>query len=61
MNEHNLPYWSLFQKQVPDLCTPDADGWASGSCPFCGEAGTFRVNLRSGRWVCLPDSKCANR
>jgi hypothetical protein len=54
MDEHTHPYLSLFRKYVPDLGPPDSDGWASGSCPFCGEVDTFRVNLKSGRWVCLP-------
>ncbi len=50
------PFASLFQRYVPDLSRPDAEGWASGSCPFCGDPDTFRVNLRSGHWVCLPTS-----
>ncbi len=54
MDQHRFPYWSLFKSYVRDLGQPDAEGWASGSCPFCGEANTFRVNLKSGRWVCLP-------
>jgi hypothetical protein len=54
MDEHTYPYLSLFKSYVPDLGSPDSNGWASGSCPFCGEADTFRVNLKSGRWVCLP-------
>lgn len=54
MDEHTYPYLSLFKSYVPDLGPPDSNGWASGSCPFCGEADTFRVNLKSGRWVCLP-------
>ena len=54
MDAHRFPYWSLFSKEIPDLSMPDADGWATGSCPYCREPGTFRVNLKSGRWVCLP-------
>jgi len=54
LDGHDFPYQTLFKKYVSDLSAPDQNGWASGSCPFCGEAGTFRVNLQSGRWVCLP-------
>ena len=54
MDQHTYPYLSLFKKYVSDLSPPNEDGWASGSCPFCGEHDTFRVNLNSGRWVCLP-------
>lgn len=54
MIQHRYPYESLFRKYVFDLGEPDEDGWATGSCPFCREPGTFRVNLKSGRWVCLP-------
>ena len=54
MDQHRFPYLTLFRKYVPDLSAPDGDGWASGSCPYCGDPNTFRVNLRSGRWVCLP-------
>jgi len=56
MDKHTYPYWTLFKSQIPDLGTPDSEGWASGSCPYCGDPGTFRVNLKSGRWVCLPRS-----
>jgi len=54
MSAHSYPFLTLFRRYVPDLTPPDEDGWASGSCPFCGETETFRVNLKSGRWVCLP-------
>jgi hypothetical protein len=54
MHKHTYPYWTLFKSQVPDLTEPDSEGWASGSCPYCGDQDTFRVNLKSGRWVCLP-------
>jgi hypothetical protein len=54
MDEHTYPYWNLFKSQIADLSDPDAEGWASGSCPYCGDPDTFRVNLKSGRWVCLP-------
>ena len=54
MDPHTYPYLTLFKSYIPDLGTPDENGWASGSCPFCGETDTFRVNLKSGRWVCLP-------
>lgn len=54
MDNHTYPYLSLFKRYIPDLGPPDGDGWASGSCPFCGEADTFHVNLKSGRWTCLP-------
>ena len=54
MDQHTHPYLSLFKKYVPDLSPPDSEGWASGRCPFCGEPDTFQVNLKSGRWVCLP-------
>lgn len=54
MDELTYPYLTLFKNYIPDLCQPDENGWAAGSCPFCGEADTFRVNLKTGRWVCLP-------
>jgi len=54
MTQDRYPYKTLFKKYVFDLCEPDEDGWAAGTCPFCGDPGTFRVNLKSGRWVCLP-------
>lgn len=54
MDKHKFPYWTLFKSQVPDLSEPDSEGWATGLCPYCGEPDTFRVNLKSGRWVCLP-------
>ena len=54
LNEHAFPYQALFKKYVPDLSAPDQNGWASGTCPYCGEPETFRVNLKSGRWICLP-------
>ena len=54
MDPHTYPYLTLFKSYIPDLGPPDENGWASGSCPFCGETDTFRVNLKSGRWVCLP-------
>jgi hypothetical protein len=54
MDEHRYPYASLFKSYIADMGQPDPDGWASGSCPFCGEADTFRVNLKTGKWVCLP-------
>lgn len=54
MDEHTFPYLTLFKNYISDLGPPDKDGWASGSCPFCHETDTFRVNLKSGRWVCLP-------
>jgi len=54
MTLHRYPYKSLFAKYVYDLGEPDEDGWATGSCPYCGDSSTFRVNLISGRWVCLP-------
>jgi len=54
MDAHTYPYLTLFQHYVPDLGPPDKHGWASGSCPFCGDLNTFRVNLHTGRWVCLP-------
>jgi hypothetical protein len=54
MDPHRYPYASLFQTLVPDLCHPDPEGWATGSCPYCGDPKTFRVNLKSGRWTCVP-------
>jgi hypothetical protein len=54
MDNHTFPYWSLFKSEISDLSKPDPDGWATGRCPYCGERDTFRVNLKSGRWVCLP-------
>ncbi len=52
--DHLYPYASLFKRYVSDLGQPDQNGWATGSCPYCGEPGTFRANLKSGRWTCLP-------
>lgn len=54
MDPHRYPYASLFKKLVPDLTLPDSEGWATGSCPYCGDPETFRVNLKSGRWTCIP-------
>ncbi len=54
MSDHKYPYATLFQKHIPGLGPPNEDGWASGSCPFCGERDTFKVNLQTGRWVCFP-------
>ena len=54
MDSHRYPYTALFKKLVPDLGHPDPEGWATGSCPYCGDPETFRVNLKSGRWTCLP-------
>jgi len=54
MTQFNFPHKSLFQKYVCDLGEPDENGWATGTCPFCGDSGTFRVNLKFGGWVCLP-------
>ena len=54
MDPHRYPYASLFKTLVPDLGHPDPDGWATGSCPYCGDPKTFRVNLKSGRWTCVP-------
>ena len=51
---HRLPYWTLFATTIPNLGPPDLDGWATGDCPYCGDPGTFRVNLATGRWTCLP-------
>lgn len=55
MKQPCYPYKSLFKKYIADLGEPDKDGWATGTCPFCGDPGTFRVNLKSGRWACFPD------
>ncbi len=54
MDPHYYPYASLFKKLVPDLGHPDPEWWATGSCPYCGDPETFRVNLKSGRWTCVP-------
>ncbi len=54
MDSHRYPYASLFKKLIPDLSHPDPEGWATGSCPYCGDPETFRVNLKSGRWTCVP-------
>ena len=54
MTQDHYPYQTLFKKYVIDLGEPDEDGWANGTCPFCGDLDAFRVNLKSGRWVCLP-------
>jgi hypothetical protein len=48
------PFEAPFKELVPDLSVADADGWSTGTCPYCREPGAFRVNLVSGRWVCLP-------
>jgi hypothetical protein len=45
---------TFFKTLVPDLGAPDLEGWSSGTCPYCGEAGAFRANLRTGRWTCAP-------
>jgi hypothetical protein len=50
----HLPFRDLFRREVPRLGAPDFLGWAVADCPYCGTAGSFRVNLRTGRWVCLP-------
>jgi hypothetical protein len=50
------PFASVFQKQVPDLSAPDSDGWSAGTCPYCGLTGAFKVNLVTGKWLCLPDA-----
>jgi hypothetical protein len=47
-------FGTFFKKLVPDLGTPDLEGWSSGTCPYCGQAGSFRANLRTGRWTCAP-------
>ena len=54
MDPHCYPYASLLKKLVPDLSHPDPEGWATGSCPYCGDPQAFRVNLKSGRWTCVP-------
>ena len=54
MNQHHFPYQKFFQRHVPDLGSPNDDGWATGSCPYCGDPGTFHVNLKTGHWTCLP-------
>lgn len=45
---------TLFRRVVSDLTPADAAGWASGTCPYCRTPGAFRVNLATGKWVCLP-------
>src|SRR5262245_18861296 len=45
---------SVFREFVPDLTQPDRAGWARGRCPYCGAAGAFRCNVRTGQWACLP-------
>jgi hypothetical protein len=54
MNDRSYPFLVLFKGYIPDLSCPDKDGWATGTCPYCGDPDTFRVNLRTGHWVCLP-------
>jgi hypothetical protein len=54
MPTRDLPYAVLFQEIVPNLNEPDEDGWATGDCPYCGDIGSFRANLKTGRWLCLP-------
>jgi hypothetical protein len=51
---HRYPYLTLFKKYIRNLGRADENGWAIGDCPFCGEPGTFQVNLKTGRWVCFP-------
>jgi hypothetical protein len=52
-----LPFTGLFRKLVPDLSGPDRQGWASGTCPYCHHPGSFRANLHTGAWVCIPTPK----
>lgn len=54
MPKRPYPFESLFRRLVPDLTTPDSDGWSSGTCPYCGDRNSFRANLLTGKWVCLP-------
>ena len=54
---HIYPYFTFFKKRIKNLGEPDKDGWAIGDCPFCGESGAFRANLRNGRWLCFPETK----
>lgn len=58
MTKQHYPYKSLFKKYVVDLGEPDTAGWAIGTCPYCGDPGTFRANLKSGHWACLPTPGC---
>lgn len=57
IDEQRYPFYSLFQQHIQNLSEPDLSGWASGDCPYCGDPDTFRVNLRTGKWVCLPNSE----
>lgn len=47
-------FTSIFRKLTPDLSEPDGEGWASGTCPYCHAPGSFRANLSTGAWVCMP-------
>jgi hypothetical protein len=49
-----FPFKALFQREILNLTAPDADGWATGDCPYCRQPAGFRANLVTGRWVCLP-------
>jgi hypothetical protein len=53
------PFAGLFRKQVPDLSSPDPEGWSSGTCPYCGLPGAFRANIFTGKWACLPEAATA--
>ena len=57
VDAHNYPYFTFFNKRIKNLGKPDVDGWAVGDCPFCGESGAFRANLKNGRWLCFPEAK----
>ena len=56
-NSHNYPYVTFFKKRIKNLGKPDRWGWATGDCPFCGEPGAFRANLKNGKWLCFPETK----
>jgi hypothetical protein len=52
----SLPFEAPFRREIPNLGAPDADGWAIGDCPYCQTPGGLKANLRTGRWLCLPQA-----
>lgn len=48
------PFQALFERIIPNLGPPDADGWAVGDCPYCGDKQSLRANVITGRWTCVP-------
>lgn len=51
------PFEAVFRNLVPDLTRPDPEGWSVGTCPYCQEAQSFRANVVTGKWLCLPNPR----